>query len=146
MSKRNVHPHRDRRRGASMVEFALAFLLFIGLIFATFDLGGAVWSYTSVTHAAKQAVRYATIHGAENRVYENGEDVTDIRIEEIAKENAPGLDRDSIVVDVDWSPDNSRGSNVIVKVEYDHDFLVGSLLGLPDFVTVARESTMLVIN
>ena len=129
-----------------MIEFALGFLLFIGLIFATFDLGGAVWSYTTVTHAAKQAVRFATIHGAQNPVYENGKNVTDQRIEEIAKASAPGLDPDSITVDVEWSPDNTRGSNVIVEVKYDHQFLVGEFLGMFDFVTVGRKSTMLVIN
>jgi Flp pilus assembly protein TadG len=129
-----------------MVEFALGFLLFIGLIFATFDLGGAVWSYTTVTHAAKQAVRFATIHGAQNPVYENGSDVTDDKIEEIAKNSAPGLDPNEMTVDVTWSPDNKRGSNVIVKVQYNHSFVVGELLGLSDYVSVARESTMLVIN
>jgi Flp pilus assembly protein TadG len=129
-----------------MIEFALGFLLFIGLIFATFDLGGAVWSYTTVTHAAREAVRFATIHGAQNPVMENGSNMTDERIEEIAKANAPGLDPDALSVDVTWSPDNARGSNVIVRVEYDHSFLVSELLGLADYVTVARESTMLVIN
>jgi Flp pilus assembly protein TadG len=130
-----------------MVEFALGFLLFLGLIFATFDLGGAVWSYSSVTHAAKQAVRFATIHGAQNPVYDsNGDNVTDEKIKEIAKKNAPGLDPDELIVNVTWSPDNSRGSNVKVRVAYDHNFLVGEFLGLANLVTVARESTMLVIN
>ncbi len=136
----------DGRRGASMIEFALGFLLFIGLIFATFDLGAAVWSYTTVTHAATQAVRFATIHGAENPVVENGSNVTDAKIEEIARAAAPGLDPQALSVDVTWSPDNSRGSNVIVKVEYDHSFLLGELLGMADMVTVKRKSTMLVIN
>ena len=137
---------RGGRRGASMVEFALGFLLFMGLIFATFDLGGAMWSYSTVTHAAKQAVRFATIHGAQNPVIENGQNITDRRIEEVAKAAAPGLDPSSIDVDVTWSPDNARGSNVIVKVAYDHQFVVGNFLGLANFVTVARESTMTVIN
>lgn len=146
MTSEKVQLRRDPRRGASMVEFALGFLLFIGLIFATFDLGGAVWSYTTVTHAAREAVRFATMHGAQNPVMENGSDVTDQKIKDIAKANAPGLNPESLSVDVTWSPDNSRGSNVIVKVAYDHSFLVGEFLGLEDFVTVARESTMLVIN
>lgn len=137
---------RDPRRGASMVEFALAFLLFIGLIFGTFDLGGAVWTYTTVTHAAKEAVRFATIHGAQNPVYSNGSNVTDDKIREIAKAAAPGLDPDLINVTVNWLPDNSRGSNVKVRVAYNHSFLVNEILGIANGVTVARESTMLVIN
>lgn len=146
MSMRQTNMKRNPRRGATMVEFALGFLLFLSLIVATFELGGAVWTYTSVTHAAKQAVRFATIHGAQNPVTENGEIVTDEKIKEIAKSAAPGLDPLQMDVKVTWMPDNSRGSNVKVDVSYAHDFVVGSLLGLGDDVKVKRSSTMLVIN
>ena len=137
---------RNPRRGASMVEFAIAFTLFIGLIFATFDLGGAMWTYTTVTHAAKQAVRFATIHGAHNPVMENGSNVTDEKIKEVAKAAAPGLDPDSLNVVVTWMPDNMRGSNVKVSVSYNHDFLVGEILGIGDSMNLKRTSTMLVVN
>lgn len=137
---------RDPRRGGSMVEFALGFMLFLSLIFATFDLGGAVWTYTSVTHAAKQAVRFATIHGAQNPITENGQVVTDAKIRQIAKASAPGLDPDQMIVNVSWLPDNTRGSNVKVDVAYNHNFVVGGLLGLADAIKVERSSTMLVIN
>ena len=141
-----TNARRDPRRGASMVEFALGFMLFLSLIFATFDLGGAVWTYTSVTHAAKQAVRFATIHGAENPVTKNGSNVTDETIKQIAKSAAPGLDPEQMRVRITWLPDNTRGSNVKVDVAYNHSFVVGGLLGLADAIKVERSSTMLVIN
>jgi len=129
-----------------MVEFALGFMLFLSLIFATFDLGAAVWTYSSVTHAAKQAVRFATIHGAQNPVTSNGSNVTDAKIREIAKSAAPGLDPEQMRVKVTWLPDNTRGSNVKVDVAYNHNFVVGGLLGLADAIKIKRSSTMLVIN
>ncbi len=144
---RTTNRNRNPRRGASMLEFALGFLLFLSLIFAAFDLGGAVWTYTTVTHAAKQATRFATIHGAQNRVKDaNGVDITDLKIKQIAKASAPGLDPTAMTVNVSWLPDNSRGSNVKVDVSYDHNFLAGALLGLGDNVKVKRSSCMLVIN
>jgi len=130
-----------------MVEFALGFMLFLALIVATFELGRAVWTYSTVSYAAKEATRYATIHGARNPVKdENGKNVTDTAIADIAKENVPGLDPSSINVKVNWKPDNSRGSNVEVTVSYTQDMVLAPIIGLTDALTVARKSTMLVIN
>jgi Flp pilus assembly protein TadG len=53
---------RYLERGQSLVEFALVILVFITLLVAIFDLGRAVFAYNSVTNAARQGVRFATVN------------------------------------------------------------------------------------
>jgi hypothetical protein len=59
---------RDRRRGQALVELALvlpAFLLaFVGLL----DLGSAVFSYNSLTNAAREGARLAIVNQDEKSV------------------------------------------------------------------------------
>jgi len=46
------------RRGSTMVEFALAFLVFLGLLVSLFKFGGLAWTYTAVHYASRQASRF----------------------------------------------------------------------------------------
>ena len=46
-------PVRNGRRGATMVEFALFFLLFFVVTVALMELGRGMWTYTTVAHAAR---------------------------------------------------------------------------------------------
>ena len=53
-----------RRRGGGLVEFTLvAFLLFVTVL-AVFDFSRMLLVYSSVAHAARVAVHYATVNGA----------------------------------------------------------------------------------
>lgn len=48
--------NRNPRRGQSMVEFALTFALVMMLVMGIFEIGRALWSYTTVSFAARQRV------------------------------------------------------------------------------------------
>lgn len=51
----------DRTRGQSLVEFALAFPIFILLIFGLIDLGRAVFVSNSLAEAAREGARYGSV-------------------------------------------------------------------------------------
>ena len=145
------HRRLDSRRGASVVEFALVFTLFLGLAVATFEFGRAVWANATVAHAAKSAARYAMSHGAGNMATpsnpgQTAQEATDEAIKQIAKDNAVGLPPGSLTVNVDWSPNNSKGSKVAVSVSYPFKFVAAPLLGVSDAMSIERTSKMIVIN
>ena len=50
-------------KGQGQVEFALVLLVFLMMVFATFEAGRLFLQYTAVAHAAQEAARYASLHG-----------------------------------------------------------------------------------
>ena len=51
-----------RSRGQSLVEFALVLPLFLLLFMAVMDFGTAVFTYNSLTNAAREGVRLAVVN------------------------------------------------------------------------------------
>lgn len=131
------------RRGSTVVEFTLVFILFLVLLLGVVEIGGAVWTYTTVAFAARQGARFAMIHGSANPVLDGGgNDITDTQVEAVVQANAVGLDPSKIVVDPPtWTPDRSRGSIVELQVSYPYTLFVSPLV-LPqttlDLKTTAR--------
>jgi hypothetical protein len=54
--------HRSER-GQSLVEFALILPILILLLVGIFDLGHVVWTNDALSNAAREATRYAIVHG-----------------------------------------------------------------------------------
>jgi Flp pilus assembly protein TadG len=54
---------RDKTRGQAMVEFALVFPVFVLLLVGIFDFGRAIWVNDTLSTAAREAGRYAIVHG-----------------------------------------------------------------------------------
>lgn len=54
---------RDSSRGQSMVEFALVLPILVLLLAGFFDLGRVVLGNDALSHAAREAARYAVVHG-----------------------------------------------------------------------------------
>ncbi len=52
------------QRGASQIEFAISLLVAMFVIFWTWELGMALYTYNVLSDAAKEGVRYAIVHGA----------------------------------------------------------------------------------
>jgi Flp pilus assembly protein TadG len=55
--------HRDRSRGQGLGEFALVLPIFLTILIGMVDLGRAVWANNSVANAAREAARFAAVHG-----------------------------------------------------------------------------------
>jgi hypothetical protein len=54
---------RDRSRGQALVEFALVLPVLVLLLTGFFDLGRVVLAHDSLSNAAREAARYAVVHG-----------------------------------------------------------------------------------
>jgi len=58
---------RHRSRGQALVEFALILPIFVMLLVGMFDLGHVVWANDSLATAAREAARFAVVHGGSDR-------------------------------------------------------------------------------
>jgi hypothetical protein len=57
---------RAKSRGQAMVEFALVFPIFILLMVGMFDLGRVIWVNDTLATAAREAARFAIVHGSKS--------------------------------------------------------------------------------
>lgn len=148
---RQRHTNQNPRRGASLVEFALTILLFLTLVLGAFEIARGIWTYTTVSHATKQGVRYAMIHGADNAGIGSGgaplsQADVDEEIKDIVKANAPGLDVSKLTIATTWTPSNVPGSTVKVSVQYPFDTMFGPLAPSMTSVGIKTEYKMIVTN
>jgi Flp pilus assembly protein TadG len=95
------------------MEFALILSVFLLLTFGTIDFGRGVWTYNTLSHAAREATRYAVVHGAWSQYPASSE-----QIKEIITKQAAGLDPQKVVVTTSWQPNNEPGSVVQVQAQY----------------------------
>ena len=128
-------------RGQSLVEFAIILPVMLLLVLGTIDLGMGFKTYIGLTNAAREGVRWISIHpsdkvGAQNRIASES-----MRI---------GLES-SVFAEggyvVSFSPDKSSyaaGDKVTVNVDYDYEMLFGTITGLPKIAFTAS-STMVVL-
>ena len=56
---------RKSQRGAAQVEFALSILMVVFLMFWVFEMVMVVYTYSVLSDAAKEGVRYAIVRGSE---------------------------------------------------------------------------------
>ncbi|HEX2193415.1 MAG TPA: TadE family protein [Candidatus Limnocylindria bacterium] len=54
---------RPGHRGQSLVEFAIILPVFLLIVVGILDFGRVVWATSAVTNAAREAARYAIVHG-----------------------------------------------------------------------------------
>ena len=107
-------------RGGSLLEFGLVVLVFYAFVFGVMDFGRALYTYHFVSHAAREATRYAIVHGAQS-----AEPATADEIRQYVKGITPeGIDPHAITVSASWSPDNSPGSNVRIQVQDNFHFMM----------------------
>ena len=59
---RGANPARDEQ-GSSIVEFALTFIVVMGLLFGVMQLCLAFYTYQVVNEYAREGARYAIVHG-----------------------------------------------------------------------------------
>src|SRR5215471_2894057 len=54
---------RSRRKGSTLVEFAIILFPLAAVIFVAFEMDRMFLTHTSLTNAARAGVRYAAVHG-----------------------------------------------------------------------------------
>src|SRR5688572_1710026 len=92
----------QRRRGQALVEFALIIPLFLLLLVGIFDLGRAVFSYDTLTIAAREGARIAIVNQYEPSIIKRAKDQT-----AIVELSDPSVAIDFYQVQADGSPDTS---------------------------------------
>lgn len=61
MNPKRLFP--SRCSGQSLVEFTLVGIPLIFVLISVFEVSRGMWIYQTLAHAAKEGVRYATVHG-----------------------------------------------------------------------------------
>jgi Flp pilus assembly protein TadG len=64
--KNSLQAVRRRQGGQAIVEFALTLTLLMLLMFSILELSIFIYTYSVLANAAKEGVRYAIVHGANN--------------------------------------------------------------------------------
>jgi hypothetical protein len=84
-----------------------------------FEGARVVWAYTTIVHAARQGVRWATVQGNTD-----GSPATAIEIRDRVRSNLVGIDPAQVTVNVAWvagvagQPNTSIGSEVAVQATH----------------------------
>jgi Flp pilus assembly protein TadG len=132
--KRQATAGYGSERGLHVAEFAVVAPFIIGLMLGILDAGRAIFAYTSVAQAAREATRYACVRSSESGRVATESDVQTQVLNKIGVS--------SVTVTTTWSPDKKPGSVVQVKVE--HAFQPATPFLRP--LTVASTSRMLISN
>jgi len=112
---------RSGRRGSAMLEFALIFTVMIFLTLGLFELGRAAWAYNTIAYTARQASRYAGLHG-------EYQPATDADVLQVAQASAIGLDGNRLTTSTTYTPDRAYGSMVQVVVDYPLPYILSPLI------------------
>jgi Flp pilus assembly protein TadG len=115
-----------------MVEFAIVALVAVTLMFGVIQAALAIYAYNFVSYGARAGVRYAMVHGTQS-----GSAATNASVQTYVRGLAIALDTSSLTVATTWTPNESPGSTINVKVTYSF----ASLLPLVWSSTLSMSST-----
>ena len=107
----------NRRKGATLIEFALVLLPLLAIVFGSFEMDRMLLIYTSVANSARAGVRYAIVHGHYNPPGEGD-------VEKVVRNFASMglLDTTKVTVTVTYEDGTDHiGSPVSVSVAYLYD-------------------------
>ena len=101
---------RARVEGQSLVEFAMASVVFFTLIFGIIQFGQAVWQYNTVSHLAQDGARWASVRGRTSSTPASSAD-----LQSFVESRSPGFT--VVVTSTPANPsDAPRGSAIAVRV------------------------------
>ena len=89
---------QNGERGAAIVEFALVFVLFVVVVMVLMEFGRAMWTYTTIAHATRQAGRYCMIRGSLDPTT-----LADVRA--VVERHATGLESSNLGLIALWGGD-----------------------------------------
>jgi len=119
---------RTRQKGVALVEFTFVALTFFLVLFGIIEMERMLLVYSSVTNAARGAVRYAQVHGSDRTgggVNGPSSTANHTNVVNTAKALVGGstIDPANLTVTVTYpdSTGNAPGSRVQVTVSYPYD-------------------------
>jgi Flp pilus assembly protein TadG len=89
-----------RQRGSTLVEQAIILPLLLAMFFGIIDMGRALYSYSFVSYIAREATRWASVHGGGVNGTASKGDVTNF----VKNATGAALDPARITVATSWMP------------------------------------------
>ena len=133
--------HRRNQHGAAIVELALVFLLFLVVVIGMLEFGRAMWTYATITHASRQAARYAMVKG------EAVGAVTQAQITTKVKDFVTGLDTSQITVNTTFNPDPiERGGFIEIEVSYPFRLMTSPIIVAQGTIPMSSSTRFMVAN
>jgi hypothetical protein len=96
-------PNRGGRRGQALVEFALVIPLFLLLLVALFDLGRAVFTFNTLTNAAREGARMAIVNQYEPTIVQRAKEAS-----AMIELDVPNVQVNFYQMKTDGAPDTAR--------------------------------------
>ena len=129
-------PFKSNEQGATLVEFSIAALVFLTVMFGVIEFGRALWVHNALADAARRGARYASVHSSgdadkvRNIVVYGDEDGGQTPM-------IPNLTTGN--VSVNYSNWAVNGGTVTVSItEYEFQFvipIVGTTITMPSYTT-----------
>ncbi|MCB1018945.1 MAG: pilus assembly protein [Acidobacteria bacterium] len=124
----------DRRKGATLVEFAMSFLLFITMLVGLVEASRLVWAYTTLAHAARRGARFVMVHNGRNPA-------SDTDVANVVKDYTIGLVKDNVTVTPTYADSGrSGGSTATIEVSYPFQFLASPMVFAENGLTLKATS------
>ncbi len=114
---------RASRKGATLVESALAFNVLLFVLFGAMEFGQLGYAFNFVAYAAREGTRYASVRGQTSVHPAQASDV-----QNYVKAQAIALDSSKLTVTTTWNPNNNPGSTVTVNVTYSYSPMLNFVL------------------
>lgn len=130
---------RYAQKGSVVTEFAISFPILITVTLMVFDIGRAMFVYTTIHNVAAEGARYISVRG-------NGSPTQTSAADHLAFMNdiATGLDPALMNITILYSPAPTSGSEVKVTITYNLTFF-GSVFLPIEAITMTSESKMTVL-
>jgi Flp pilus assembly protein TadG len=129
--------NKRRQRGAAALEFGLAFVVFLSVVYGVMEFGRIVSSYNILSAAVREGVRYAVVHGGKS-----GSPATAADIQSVVRRWTVGLDSSSVAVTATWTPNNQPGSSVRVTGTYTLTPFTGLIVSSPMTLTSSSQMSI----
>lgn len=126
-----------RDDGTAAIEFAILVPILIMVSIGVVDIGRLAWSVSGLSNAAREAVRFASVRGNGSLLEASAPEV-----EGFARDRYIGIEKDSLSIDVLWTPDNNSGSTVSVTLTLQFNFLAGPMLALEPMELTGHSSSV----
>ncbi len=119
----NLFKQLRHEQASSVVELAVVLPLLFFLILGVIDLGRSFRTYSALTNAAHEGVRWLTTHPT---------DVNGVRTQVVTETTKVGLPESAIRVTITpLKSSYQAGDMVTVKIQHSYSLLFGALTGIP---------------
>jgi len=111
---------RIRSRGVTALEALVLLPVFLLLLLSILDMTRLLWTRSILSHAARETVRYATVHGSAS---DNPVNASDLRQRFLQSSYAIDPAALTLTITPNWDEDSSPGTRFRLVANYEFVFL-----------------------